>query len=666
MMSSNSSTNNIDGRSKRRRHRRCLGLLSSRNATLALAVVALLIHSRVFVWLSRISLVHLHHHDGQAAGHHQHPLFANTATADSFLFDWHFEDVQDLNALLSPAVDRPGLLPPPPPASLAGASSSHSQDAGDATDPFFPSLVLDHAPPKAAFNPRPLRFNRQPLESGASTSPRSAWRKLSFNIVPVHSRLTSPDITTADVSERRRWKAIRWLVRAARVYFAVGALCAAAGVAGVLKSNLRLTRLFLAHSALDFLLTSLCSATFLLLFTSPTLRAAICEGFASGAKMQDWWLANTSAANAASGGAASAEGAAAARGSAAEAVAAATATAVAAATRYQQQLLQRQRLRGAALQQQKYAQHGMLALQDDFDASSVGASPASPLSTADAPVTATTIVPCPPSVDALLEQTLVFFGPDSNCDDSLIQIALPACLCLILLYTTLRIHLLICVNRFVARLWRSECARQGIYTGRGSLLPLVRSTSTRKSPARGWNWSSLARWTGWWTERRRTRGTLFLGAELIQSEKGNADFLAVPLCSSESDSSDSDSRPRLGSSLLSDDTSSSAASSSTSSTPRSTTPLSITSDSSSSSKSTMSSGTGAAGHLALTLGLLRAVAAVVADAASSAAASAGAGRSRARNRTRLADLDEEAQPILGGMDVVTIRRPALAPPPKRE
>ncbi|KAK0567114.1 hypothetical protein OC861_002889 [Tilletia horrida] len=623
---------------KRRRKRRCLGLFSSQTATFVLASVALFAHLRAFLWLGQIS-VSLHQHQNFLhSGHHHHAhahahahahdgsiqalTSASTLTSTDPELEWLWLDWD--SSQLDQASTRKQVLPLQ---SFGGASIG--------TDPFPPQQSAQ-APYQASKSLRP-------------GSPRS-WRALKFNIVPAHSRLTSPDITTADSSERRRWSAIRWLVRFARVYFAVGAACAAAGIAGSIRSNLFMTRLFLAHSFLDLLLTTLSFTAFLLLFTSPTLRSAICEGFASGAKLEDWWLANANA---------NANGnmwlkSTSSNGRAADAVVAASATAMAAATRYtrQQQELMMQRqheqmLHAAAVQNQ-------LALD------------ASKLSTdSEASTSSTTAVPTPSSFDTFVEQTRVFFGPDSNCDEALIQVAFPFCLCIILAYTALRIHFLYCINRFVTKLWKKECAQRGLPVGLaqhgGSLLPLVFSEKASKMGRRGTGfggraaaWSTNDKsWLGWASGARR-RGAGGAGAlqQHYAHEKAGSrrmDYLTVPLSSP----SDSESDSGLISTSLLAASSSASSSSSSASTPRSASPLSVVSEGSSASSDDSSYGP----RSSIAFSLIRAAAA---SAASRLALLMERQHQHHRAGRMLADL-EEAEPMLGGMDVMTIRGPPSKP-----
>ncbi|KAE8257760.1 hypothetical protein A4X13_0g2155 [Tilletia indica] len=640
--------------SSRKRQRRCLGLLSSRTATLILAVFALVVHWRAFLSLGQIS-VSLHQHHLQ---HHNHLRPASSSSSSSSYPSSATSSLQEVlweleyahGGLPKSGSTADSLFP-----SLEVISSSTGKD----TDPYLPT-----SPSSSSETSRGSRLSSSPS--------RSAWRTLSFNIVPVHSRLTSPDITTADISERRRWNAIWWLVKVARLYFAVGVLCAAAGIVGVLRSDLRLTRLFLAHSSLDLLLTTLFFAALLLLFTSPTLRAAICEGFASGAKMQDWWFANAHA-GAGAGAGAGASTLVGGTGGAAEAVAAATATAVAAATRYQQQHLKQIELQRQQVQKlaQSYAVgDSAISLQQKvaLDAAS---------SEADA---SSGIMPTPPSVDALVEQTLVFFGPDSNCDEALIQLALPVCLCIILLYTGLRVHFLLCVNRYVAKLWRKDCIKRGgLYMGMGSLLPLVRGSS-KKSTSSAANSAGVLRWLRW---RSRSRSGAFEDDEKSAAmDEEEANVFGGGQGSSDSDAETTRTTTTSSTSRTLVPTSSGSSSSgpepcpntsSTSSTPRSTTPLS-SADSDHSSASTLLNVYESVPRstMTMTLDLLRAAAAAFVTS-SPFSLSGGASRQGSthhhhqyhrhhhhHHHRMMADL-EEAQPMLGGLDVVTIRRPPLGP-----
>lgn len=92
----------------------------------------------------------------------------------------------------------------------------------------------------------------------------------------------------AEDVERMQWEALRLVIGTLRWYIVLSVVCCCAGVIGVLRSQLLLSRLFVIHSFLDFLLSTLSLFALAIVCTYPSVRAHLCDEFGSG-EVQAWF-----------------------------------------------------------------------------------------------------------------------------------------------------------------------------------------------------------------------------------------------------------------------------------------------------------------------------------------------------------------------------------------
>ncbi|KAJ9476546.1 hypothetical protein PHBOTO_000218 [Pseudozyma hubeiensis] len=98
----------------------------------------------------------------------------------------------------------------------------------------------------------------------------------------------------AEDAERAQWDALRLVIGTLRWYILLSVVCCCAGVVGVLRSQLLLSRLFVIHSFLDFLLSTLSLFALAIVCTYPNVRAHLCDEFGSG-ELQGWFSSFKSA-----------------------------------------------------------------------------------------------------------------------------------------------------------------------------------------------------------------------------------------------------------------------------------------------------------------------------------------------------------------------------------
>ncbi|GAC99360.1 expressed protein [Pseudozyma hubeiensis SY62] len=97
----------------------------------------------------------------------------------------------------------------------------------------------------------------------------------------------------AEDAERAQWDALRLVIGTLRWYILFSVACCCAGVVGVLRSQLLLSRLFVIHSFLDFLLSTLSLFALAIVCTYPNVRAHLCDEFGSG-ELQGWFSSSQS------------------------------------------------------------------------------------------------------------------------------------------------------------------------------------------------------------------------------------------------------------------------------------------------------------------------------------------------------------------------------------
>lgn len=254
-----------------------LGCISPRTATLAIAVLGIIIHLNTYSWLGALSstlpdvpervwspappasaafvpsadrFAHSAAKADQLIGidTFAHPPSANadgSANKNVYLPEWVAEAKAYLKA------QGLSYVPTTPGGNAAEASTNKKAESGKASGATIPGRFSDTAPDAA-----PVGY--QVLDDGA------------------------------EQVERMQWDALRLVIGTLRWYILLSVVCCCAGVVGVLRSQLLLSRLFVIHSFLDFLLSTLSLFALAIVCTYPTVRAHLCDEFGSG-ELQAWF-----------------------------------------------------------------------------------------------------------------------------------------------------------------------------------------------------------------------------------------------------------------------------------------------------------------------------------------------------------------------------------------
>lgn len=253
------------------------GYITPRTATLAIALLGIIIHLNTFSWLGSLSST--------------------------------LPDVPDRIS-----------TPPPPPASAAYVPSPN-RFANSAAKPeqLIDLDLYAHAPPvaaaqasanKAVYLPEWVAEAKAYLKAQGLTAPPLQDASADSALDRAASTVKSGDAAIpgryADASsdaavlgfqvlddgaedvERMQWDALRLVIGTLRWYILLSVVCCCAGVIGVLRSQLLLSRLFVIHSFLDFLLSTLSLLALAIVCTYPTVRAHLCDEFGSG-ELQAWF-----------------------------------------------------------------------------------------------------------------------------------------------------------------------------------------------------------------------------------------------------------------------------------------------------------------------------------------------------------------------------------------
>ncbi|KAJ1030087.1 hypothetical protein NDA16_001000 [Ustilago loliicola] len=249
------------------------GCISPRTATLAIAVLGIIIHLNTYSWLGTLSST-------------------------------------------LPDVPERGLATPPPPASAAFIPSADrfsnsaakadqlidldmyaKQAAADSTTNnrvYLPEWVAEA---KAYLRAQGLSFVPTQGSESSSNAKLNTFGKANeaastpgrYNDATDASGIGYQVIDDgAEDVERMQWDALRLVIGTLRWYILLSVICCCAGVIGVLRSNLLLSRLFVIHSFLDFLLSTLSLFALAIVCTYPSVRAHLCDEFGSG-EVQSWF-----------------------------------------------------------------------------------------------------------------------------------------------------------------------------------------------------------------------------------------------------------------------------------------------------------------------------------------------------------------------------------------
>lgn len=241
-----------------------LGCISPRTATLAIAVLGIIIHLNTYSWLGTLSstLPDVPERGlATAAFVPSADRFSNSAVKADQLIDF------DMYA---------------------------KQVAGDATTNnrvYLPEWIAEA---KAYLKAQGLSFPPTQGSQGSSSAKLNANAKANqasgrFNDATDASGIGYQVIDDgAEDVERIQWDALRLVIGTLRWYILLSVICCCAGVIGVLRSNLLLSRLFVIHSFLDFLLSTLSLLALAIVCTYPSVRAHLCDEFGSG-ELQSWF-----------------------------------------------------------------------------------------------------------------------------------------------------------------------------------------------------------------------------------------------------------------------------------------------------------------------------------------------------------------------------------------
>ncbi len=244
--------------------------ISPRTATLAIAVLGIIIHLNTYSWLGALS-ASLPDVPERGSGPTPPASAAFVPSADRFSHSAaKYDQLIDLAAAADP-------------------------DAGANKNVYLPEWVAEA---KAYLKAQGLSFVPRPGEPESDTPPKAAAAgssrtkdTVAYNRFPDAAEALAASFPYIDDGaediERMQWDALRLVIRTLRWYILLSVVCCCAGVIGVLRSNLLLSRLFVIHSFLDFLLSTLSLLALAIVCTYPSVRAHLCDEFGSG-ELQAW------------------------------------------------------------------------------------------------------------------------------------------------------------------------------------------------------------------------------------------------------------------------------------------------------------------------------------------------------------------------------------------
>lgn len=236
------------------------GCIPPRTATLAIAILGIIIHLNTYSWLGALSstLPDVPERGSAVAGGIGAPVpapafvpspdrFANSAAKGEQLIDLDlYKNTQE-----------------------GSAEGKHV---------FLPEWVAEA---KAYLKAQGLSFTPSGPDAGTTHKDHKPAEPASTNHYEATEGLEVLDDGAEDV-ERMQWDALRLVIGTLRWYILLSVVCCCAGVVGVLRSQLLLSRLFVIHSFLDFLLSTLSLFALAIVLTYPSVRAHLCDEFGNG------------------------------------------------------------------------------------------------------------------------------------------------------------------------------------------------------------------------------------------------------------------------------------------------------------------------------------------------------------------------------------------------
>lgn len=274
---------------------RCFGVISSRVATLLLALFGLIAHMQTFKHLEvlydsfpqiphtrngvlpvspLISSLAEHKYANGRNGPRPSVIIRPSIPADVVL-DSEMNGMNNDQKLIESGTQTSksnenvysssnNFAPVPSPTSDSTGSStvSKAKSVAAAAAAMSSEDLIAMVKPTRWFNMLPTR----PGEEKVTPEEAAIWR----------AQLKDQD------EERKSWEAARILTTIMRFYSIASALACLFGVYGVLKSNLLATRLFFVSSFIDLFLLTLSVMSLCVIVTYPEVRAMLCEQISSG------------------------------------------------------------------------------------------------------------------------------------------------------------------------------------------------------------------------------------------------------------------------------------------------------------------------------------------------------------------------------------------------
>lgn len=234
------------------------GRMSSRTATVLLAILGIVFYVQAFTWLGSVSSSLPDGMEGQKA-------FVPSAFSAKY-------------AHSAARMDQLMELGPPDPIDGANVKSG-------ANNPNLPAWIAEA---KAYLKAQGLSF-----------TPTAAQAHIEHKISPLGSASDNAPSTDpleyhprpsdgAEDGDRMQWDTLRAVIGALRWYVVVSTVCCIAGVIGAMRAQLLLSRLFIIYSFLDLLLSTLSLLALAIVSTYPTVRAHLCDEFGSG-EVHSWF-----------------------------------------------------------------------------------------------------------------------------------------------------------------------------------------------------------------------------------------------------------------------------------------------------------------------------------------------------------------------------------------
>lgn len=253
-----------------------LGWISPRTATLAIAVLGIIIHLNNYSWLGTLS--------STLPDVPERGLTASPLPPASVAFVPSADRFSNSTAKADQLID------------LDVYAKQAAADGTANNRVYLPEWVAEA---KAYLRAQGLSFVPTPGNEGSGNPKTNANGRASEASAPSrYNDASDPsgisyqviDDGAEDV-ERMQWDALRLVIGTLRWYILLSVICCCAGVVGVLRSNLLLSRLFVIHSFLDFLLSTLSLFALAIVCTYPTVRAHLCDEFGSG-EVQSWFTSS--------------------------------------------------------------------------------------------------------------------------------------------------------------------------------------------------------------------------------------------------------------------------------------------------------------------------------------------------------------------------------------